>query len=205
MSDDHVVQQGECVSSIAIKNGLFPDAVWDHPENAKLKSERKDPNVLLPGDLVHVPDTVRKEEACATERRHRFRRKGVPAKLLVRLLIDDEPLAHAEYQLLIGDAWHAEGTTDGDGLVEASIPPVAKEGRIVVEHEEQTYVFPLALGTLDPIDTEDGVAKRLADLGYPVGEDLSEAVKQFQEAKGLNASGEIDAATRSAIEREFGR
>jgi N-acetylmuramoyl-L-alanine amidase len=34
------VKPGDCVSSIAHRNGLFWETVWNHPENQSLKSER---------------------------------------------------------------------------------------------------------------------------------------------------------------------
>ena len=80
---NYTVKQGDCISSIAQKHGLFWDKVWNHPKNANLQERRKDPNVLSPGDVVFVPDKDEKEESGATEQRHRFKRKGVPEKLRI--------------------------------------------------------------------------------------------------------------------------
>lgn len=85
----HTVRQGECISSIAFERGFFWETVWKHPENSKLKQERKDPNVLKPGDEVFVPEKEEKQESCPCEKRHRFRKKGVPAILRLRLM--EEP------------------------------------------------------------------------------------------------------------------
>jgi len=87
---DDTVKQGDCISSIAQKHGLFWDKVWNHPKNAKLQETRKDPNVLSPGDVVFVPDKEEKEESGATEQRHRFKKKGVPAKLRLRIMEEPE-------------------------------------------------------------------------------------------------------------------
>jgi N-acetylmuramoyl-L-alanine amidase len=86
---EHTVKQGDCISSIAERHGLFWDKVWNHPKNANLQEKRKDPNVLSPGDVVFVPDKEEREASGATEQRHRFKKKGVPAKL--RLRIREEP------------------------------------------------------------------------------------------------------------------
>jgi LysM repeat protein len=91
---EYKVKQGDCLSSIAERYGLFWEKVWNHPKNAKLKEKRKDPNILYPGDVVFVPDKDRKEESGATEQRHRFRKKGTPAKL--RLKIMEESIEEEE-------------------------------------------------------------------------------------------------------------
>jgi len=82
----HTVREGECVSSIAYEHGLFPDTIWDHPDNSQLKQKRKEMNLLEAGDVVEIPEKEEKEESIATEQTHRFRKKGVPAKLRMKIL-----------------------------------------------------------------------------------------------------------------------
>lgn len=91
---DYKVKQGDCLSSIAERHGLFWDKVWNHPKNARLKEQRKDPNILYPGDVVFVPDKDKKEESGATEQKHQFRKKGTPAKLRLRVM--EEPIEEAQ-------------------------------------------------------------------------------------------------------------
>src|SRR5574341_1571965 len=69
----HVVSQGECISSIARMYG-FPDwrIIWNHPENADFKKKRPNANVLHPGDKLFVQDRELQEKDCATDQRHRF-------------------------------------------------------------------------------------------------------------------------------------
>lgn len=198
------VAEGDCINSIAEEYGFFPDTIWNHPDNAELKRLRRDPNVLQPGDLVHIPEKdTSKAESCQTEQLHRFRRKGVPAKLKIRLLADNEPRANAAYRLVI-DGKVIEGETDGDGFVEQPLPPRAQVGELIIDLDdggEERYQF--NFGTVDPIDTEAGQRHRLADLGYAT-EDLEEAVRAFQRDLDLEVTGQADKATRDKIAEEFG-
>jgi peptidoglycan hydrolase-like protein with peptidoglycan-binding domain len=197
------VAQGDCLSSIAERFGFFPDALWSLPENAELKQKRKDPNVLYPGDSVFVPDLRPKEAFCGTDQRHSFRKKGVPAKLKLRLMDDDQPRKTIPYQLEIDGRW-LSGATDGDGYLEHPIPPSARKGKLLVGEGPTKDVYELQFGTLDPIETEEGVRGRLTNLGY-AGENLSEALKAFQQRTGLPMTGEIDAALRTRLREDFGQ
>lgn len=95
MPEDYTVQTGDCISSIAFERGFFWETIWNHPKNAELKQKRQDPNILKEGDLVHIPDKELKEESCATDQKHKFKMKGVPAKLKLKVMeppkADDEP------------------------------------------------------------------------------------------------------------------
>lgn len=204
MSTEHKVKQGECLSSIAAKYGLFPDTVWDDPANADLKQRRGDPNVLAPGDVVVIPDKRAKEESGSTEKRHRFRKKGVPAKLKIQVMLDGKARANEAYVLSI-DGVSSTGTTDGDGFVEADLPPDAREGELSIGPPEERDVIPLQFGAVDPVDTQEGVAHRLHDLGLPVAGDLDAAVREFQREHGLEPTGEVDDATRSKLVEVFGQ
>lgn len=90
MPVDHKIRNGECVSSVAFEKGFFWETLWNHGNNSELKNNRKDPNVLREGDILHVPDLTLKEESKPVEKKHRFRLKGVPAKLRLRLMKDKE-------------------------------------------------------------------------------------------------------------------
>lgn len=91
MPIDYIIAQGDCIDSVAMRHGFFPDTLWNHGANAGLKELRKDPNVLFPGDKLFIPDIQIREVDKANEQRHRFRRKGVPAKLHLRFLKPKDP------------------------------------------------------------------------------------------------------------------
>lgn len=198
---EYVVQQGDCVSSIAYEHDLFPDTIWDHPDNAELKKLRKDPNALFPGDVLIIPEKQLKEESCPAEQKHRFRRKGVPERLRIQFLTgdeeDDAPRKGIPYTLDIttknGDPVpQITGKTDNDGYLDEMIPPDALKGIIVLDEGEEEEVYEIMLGHIDPIDTPSGIKARLENLGYECGEDNNtldditiEAIRMFQADNGL--------------------
>jgi peptidoglycan hydrolase-like protein with peptidoglycan-binding domain len=106
-----------------------------------------------------------------------------------------------------------EGQTKSDGTVEISIPPNAREGRIVLEPgTNREATFPLNLGKLDPISEIRGLRQRLNNLGFVCDEDADEtsevlqsAIAEFQEKNGLSVSGEADEETRNKLEELHGR
>jgi hypothetical protein len=205
---NHVVKQGECIESIALAHGFLPDTLWNHPDNAQLKRERKDPSLLLPGDRVQVPDPRPRQEQGADGQKHRFRRKGLPSKLRVRVLRDGEPRQNEPYTLNV-DGKLSDGTTDGDGVVEVPVPPNAQQGTLIVgKDEKDQQTFELRLSGLDPIASITGVQQRLENLGYPcpasgeLDEPTRSALGDFQRACDLEATGEPDQKTRGRLAAE---
>jgi hypothetical protein len=203
------VKEGEGISSIAFRYGLFPDSVWNDPHNRGLKESRKDSNVLFPGDVVYVRDRQLKEVEGHTEERHRFRRKGVPEVLRLRFL-DEEggPRAGVAYVLDL-DGTLLDGTTDADGVLERQVPPNARGGTLTLGSGTQQELLELRLGHLDPISEITGVQGRLDNLGYACGDEFGEpgaetrrALRRFQADHGLPVTGEADDATRQALEQE---
>src|SRR5260221_607385 len=107
---DYVVKEGDCLASLAYARGLYWRSVWSHPRNAALKKARKNPNVLLPGDRVHLPELEPKDYEGSTDKRHKFVRKGVPEML--RFVLRDEfgkARANVRYRLVV-DGTPFEGT-----------------------------------------------------------------------------------------------
>ncbi len=204
---EYIVKQGDCLSSISDKYGLSWKKIWDHPKNSQLKEQRKDPNVLFPGDKLFIPDKEEKAAAAATGQKHRFRRKGVPEKLELILYLEGEPRRDEDYELEINGKF-VRGKTDGQGKVSISIPPRAQRGKLILIKTGEE--FNLELGHLDPITEITGVQARLANLGYDVEvsgkweERSKEALKLFQKQNELDPSGEIDEPTRSKLKEVHG-
>lgn len=208
--EKYIVKQGDCISSIAFKYGLFPDTIWNDSKNSKLKQDRKDPNVLLPGDEVYIREKEEKEESCESEKKHRFKRKGVPERLRLQFM-DEEGKGRAnEAYVLDIDGELSDSKTDKDGKVEIWISPNAKKGKITFRDSGEEYE--LQLGELDPVTEVTGVQARLGNLGFYEGqvdgkmsEELENAIRYFQEKKGLDPTGKLDEPFRQKLENVYGK
>jgi hypothetical protein len=198
------VSPGDSIPSIAQDSGHFADTIWNHANNAEIKAKRKNPNILFPGDDIFVPAIRLKDFSCATDARHSFKRKGIPAKLKIQLFLLGEPRANEDYTLILDDKI-IRGKTDADGNIEAFIPPNCKGGVLKLNGGKEEY--PVRVGHLNPIDTVSGIKQRLNNLGYHCGDEseeetdaVLEAVVQFQKDNGLPETGEFDDATRAKLE-----
>lgn len=204
----HMAKQGDCIESIAKQYGHFWQKIWDHSQNASLKKERGNPSTLLPGDEVYVPDKEQKQKNGATEQKYRFRLKGVPSKLRLKLMDDDEPRSKVKYILEI-EGQYFSGRTDSNGCLEQTIPPDARRGKLVVEDELGEYE--LELGCLDPPDKISGMQARLNNLAFNcgmvdgvLGPATEAALREFQKSKGMELTGKLDEATRDALIENHG-
>ena len=207
---DYEVGPGECMSSIALDKGYFWRTIWDHAPNSELKSVRKDPNVLLPKDLVTLPTKNEKKESGATEMRHRFVRRGEPSHFRFQAKVEDEPLRNSDYVLTI-DGKKQEGVTDAEGWIEVDLPGNAHSGVLVITCEGQEYRFALNLGHMEPVTELTGVQKRLKNLGFPpgpidgkMGPKTRSAIAQFQKSQSMEPTGELDEGTRQKLAKAHG-
>jgi hypothetical protein len=206
----YTAQKGDCISSIAFKNGFFWQTLWDDPKNADLRKLRKDPNVLAEGDSVFIPDLRKATEDCPTDAQHSFVLKGVPAKLKLRLLVNKQPRKNVPYTLII-DGKSFKGQTDSDGRLEQPIPPDASQGKLVIVSNGVTEEHALVLGDLDPLDKNTGIKDRLVNLGYACDTDsdamtdkFRQALSDFQADNKLPQTGEPDAATQQKLQQLHG-
>jgi LysM repeat protein len=191
MAETYTVKQGDFLSKIAAKYGFTNFlTIWDDPQNAELKQERKNPNVLFPGDVLTIPDKKHKQESGSTEQRLRFQLKR--SKIVLRLVLEDafnKPIANAECELAVEGETH-KLVSDGKGKIEKEIPASAGKATLVIKDPStpvNDQVIPVLIGHLDPIDKISGQKARLNNLGYFAGsldtddEDLlRSAVEEFQ-------------------------
>lgn len=207
MAENYQVKQGDSIFSIAFEKGFFADTIWEHANNEEVKDDRKDPNVLMPGDVVHIPDKRLKEVSKPTNNVHKFQVKNTPKRFRIQIMRGDQPVRDMEYVLSI-EGSETTGKTDGEGWITRSISPNAKKGELSLQEGQK---FDLNLGFLDPIDEVTGLQGRLRTLGYYHGpingqlnEDTKESLKEFQAYNDLETTGESDEETKSLLEEFAG-
>jgi len=200
----YTVRQGDSIASIAEQNGFLWETIWNHGNNAGLKAKRSDPNVLLPGDEVFIPEKGQKQVDKPVDARHRFTRKGVPHKLKVKLTTADEARAGEAYTLVVGDQV-LHGTLDGDGAFEHDVPGDAKTAQLILSGGDE--IVNLRVGGLDPVSETSGAQQRLKNLGYDVGgeqgtigDKTRAALRAFQDRNKLPVTGELDGATKAKLQ-----
>jgi N-acetylmuramoyl-L-alanine amidase len=215
----HTVSQGEHLASIALSYGFRDwNTVYQHPNNDAFRKKRPNPNVILPGDQIFIPDIEEKTLSRATGQLHVFHRMNAPH--CVRIVLKDadgKPFANTKYKLTVGDQEYA-GVTDKDGLVYKEIAKTTQDAELRLE--DLGLGWALKIGHLDPLHEPEqdtpiitGVKARLKNLGFYDGEvdqdfddDTQEAVKQFQQTvlNRTDPDGQLDADTLNALQQQHG-
>ena len=194
----YIIRQGDCLSSIAAGTGFLWDTIWNHAGNADLRNNRRDPNILHPGDVLTIPPLQLKEIPCSTEARHQFVKKAVQVKFKMRLLQEGEPRSNVAYKFRVNGTTK-EGVTDAGGFLTVPIPPNAAVGKLsILDRGEIVEEYDIELGHLDPPDEVSGVQKRLKNLAFycretgKLDEETKVAIAAFRAKHSLEGSGAID-------------
>ena len=203
------MQQGDHTSGIAEQFGFRTfKTLWNDPNNAQLRQDRKDPHILFPGDQVFIPDKQTKKQFAPTAKVTTFKLDA--SKLTLNLKLQDvngDAIANNPVTISVEGSVVPPPTTDGDGKTSSDIKKTAKDGFLVV----QDMQFPLKIGFLDPVDKQSGQIARLNNLGYEAGppdsvdaEAFESAVEEFQCDSKLPVNGTCDDATQAKLTEVHG-
>jgi hypothetical protein len=208
MATAYLVKQGDHLSRIALQHG-FRDfhIIWDDPANAALKKLRGNPNVLMPGDTLMIPDKLQRIEQRPTGARHTF---VTPAPVLrLRVVVRDvngDPIPNEDCVLVV-DGDRKLLKTGPTGRIDEPLDALATAGALSLQGEE----YELKIGDLDPIEEQSGQRARLANLGYYLGsgdeideEELKSAVEEFQCDFELFVDGVCGPNTQKKLLKEHG-
>ena len=204
----HLARLGDHLSRVAAFYGFRSyAALWNEPSNARLRTERHNPNILAAGDPIAIPELAIREVDRSTEQRHRFRVQ-LP-ELVVRFEFqswDGKPVKDAPKDVRV-DGKPAEFTAPGSGKVEVPVTPLSDRCSVAFPKGEVLG----RVGFLQPASTLAGQRQRLNNLGYDAGEanDPAElqrrsAVEEFQCDRGLLVDGKCGPKTQAALQRAHG-
>lgn len=208
----YVIRQGEYLASLAVRHGFDAERVWHDPANGALAQLRRNPQILQPGDVMHLPDGP--DTAVAKQLRARSRNTYVARvpKVTLSLVFRDHGHAIANARYLVDVAGRSvAGSSDGDGKLELAVPVHVTEVR--VDFPERHRAFVVCVGHMDPIEERSGLRARLEHLGYlqPVSSESSDpndgiaaALTRFQRHHGLHPSGTFDDLTRDRLRDQHG-
>lgn len=207
----HVVRDGDHIHRLSAEAGFRRHTtVWDHPDNAALRAARPNPDTLLPGDRVSLPDRETRVEEGETERRHRFVAAHARPLLRLRWLRFGRGPQKDMAVDLSPPGSPAAQRTDAHGDIAPSIDPLASRVTARTVRGE----IALEVGSLHPFDTESGWLSRLHNLGYleapaaavkdvdPV--ELAAAIEEFQCDHGLSIDGVASPALLAALRDAHG-
>lgn len=218
MGEKHKVVQGEHFAAIAAGKGhqnFLPP--WNAAENESVRSKRKTPHILLPGDQVEVPELAQKDEQAPTEKKTRFQVTGVKLKLRLEVRTHSHQPAKNTPCTLTVEGGEKTEDLDGSGRVERIIPSKSKSGKIVIRDAKLplTVENELEIGGLHPLDEVTGQIGRLNNLGYDAGELVEpksdteklrfrSAVEEFQCDNGIKVDGVCGSGTQSKLKEVHG-
>jgi hypothetical protein len=200
----YIIKQGDHLAKVAALYGFDGSQVWQDPKNGDLRSKRKDPDQLVAGDVLYIPDARPQWMSLKIGATNTFVVNVARVKVTVRFVSNGAPLANERY--VIDGVEGGKGTTDADGNVHCEVPATTDVARI--RFVDRREVHTARVGHLDPVDELSGARQRLAALGTfgradgsPVASAaaLKDALRAFQRANKLTATGELDADTQAKL------
>ena len=218
MGTVHVVAQGETLHRIAKKHGFRHwQTLYDHVDNAALRKKRPNPNLLLPGDEITIPEKEPLVVKIQTNQSHVFQMKPIPTeKFKVKIQNGSgKSWVGKKVSLKVGEQTLETEITE-TGFVEVDLPRGDEEsGELSVfmnnDDSEPTHTFEIKLGYLDPIDTLSGVQARCNALNFPcgvvdglMGQKTREGVMAFQETYSLSVDGKPGPKTQAKLQEVYG-
>src|SRR5690242_18305533 len=136
MPTQYTVKKGDTLSHIARQFGFQNwELLWNDEANNALRTKRKKPELILPGDQVTIPEKKPKKEKVSTGQPAKFQLAPSPPLAAFSLTISDT-LGNAfdglDVELRMPDANTSKVfKTDSNGLIEIK-DPTLKAGEIEV-------------------------------------------------------------------------
>lgn len=182
----HKVVQGECLISIAQKFGIADwRAIYDAPENEAFREQRKNPNMICPGDDIFIPVLTGSKQPANINKKTTYVLKKAKGFLSI-ILVDSKskPLPDIPYEVSFYKSEQdkkgepllilKDEKSDADGYVEHPLPKGAKFAVITyspyLKRPSLKQKMGLKLGELDDPSTQLGMRSRLNHFGFYSGD-----------------------------------
>ena len=127
--------------------------------------------------------------------------KGDPRRKLRATLFDEfgAPLKQTPVTVTFTDGSTVTATTDDAGKFVADMADVFATAKIQYALPSGTAVTEDFFIDVNDAASDEGVHRRLENLGYPAEDDIGAAIRAFQAAQGLDTTGVADQATRGKL------
>ena len=208
----YVIRGSDYLSKLAHKFGFDADAVWNDPNNSDLRKLRTNPEILLAGDILQVPESSFEPppaQPLVIGTTNTFTAPAPPTVTIKHKFVGVDPSIYASKAYTVRELDDLKGLqTDADGLVTFEVAVTLESATI--RFTETGEEWTLAIGGLDPINSTIGIFQRLQGLGY-IGEakefDMGDGANNLDilrdglralKASGANASGSSSPASQQA-------
>jgi hypothetical protein len=149
MAVNYQLKLGDCIFCIIEKHGLIAETVWEHANNAVLRRKRSELKMLLPGDVLFIPDIRLKEVKRPTNQFHKFQIRGEPHRHWIEIEMigeDDKPVPHEKYKVALPDGSVKEGVLDENGWARVESDPTGDCEIIFPEIDREAWKYLEAIG-----------------------------------------------------------
>jgi hypothetical protein len=167
-----VIRQGDFLLKLANQFGFNADTVWQDSTNASLRALRPNPNILLAGDVLYIPDPPASGpsmKSLAPGSTNNFVAPDPPTVTISHQFVGDDSSTYASKAYTIQELDQLTGlTTDANGVLTFQAPVTLQTATVTFTDTGEAWA--LSIGSLDPIDTLSGIFQRLQNLGYLGGD-----------------------------------
>lgn len=185
----YVTQEGDTMASIAHQAGeRYALKSYASAENSTFREANPDGAHLRAGTILWLEDGNR----------------------AANVRLQDSPPNQKVTVLMEGVKTDVEALTDAESTISVTVPPGLKSLTLLTTDDLGTTCVALRLGRLPSGGTLRGIQARLVNLGFlleasgRMDEKTHRAIRAFQRIHNLAETGEIDAATSTAIVANHG-
>jgi hypothetical protein len=164
----YVIKQGDFLAKLAYRFGFDAATVWMGDENSDLRALRCNPNILLPGDVLYIPDPPDPEPiSLKVGQSNDFLSDAPTIQVVVQFKgTDADPSMFSSQPFAIDELPDLTGLqTDENGVATIDGVPVTLSS-ITLTFSNTGVAQSILVADMDPINTLPGIFKRLQHLGF---------------------------------------